>query len=212
MPPTETPAPTETPEPTPTEISAPKVLFEDDFETGAGEWFIGESPEGSNSVGDGQLIIEVKNTLWHWFASHPDLERLDANILEVDLAYISGATDSSAGIRFRCSPGGAAWVGVYLGADGFFSVARADNVDDKFEFTDVIPWALNPAIKLAPAVNHVRLIDDSEEVTVIINGEQVANFPYADLEPGCPFLFATTFEQGGAVWTFDNVSVHEIVP
>jgi hypothetical protein len=205
---------TATPEPTSTATPEPRVIFEDDFEPGDSEWFLGEMPEGSSQISNGQLAIEVQEPAWVIWASHPELDLLDEYVLDMDISYVSGPTDATGGIAFRCNQEGEEWLVLGLDADGFFSVWREtwDDYTELLEFAEVIPWVQTNAIARGQAINHVRLIDESRGVTVYINEELVTSFPYASVRPGCPLLFVQTFEQEGATWVFDNVTVREIGP
>lgn len=204
---------TATLEPTPTVTPEPESIFEDDFETGEGEWFVEEFPESSIHVSDGRLVFEVHDALWSTVSDHPDFFLLDDYVLAVDISYISGPSDSEAGIAFRCGAEGEEFLQVAIDADGFFSVMRVIFVEEEeLEFLEVVPWALSAAIERGQAVNHLRLIDDDRQVTVFINDELVTTFPYDVTPPGCPALFAGTFDEGGVVWAFDNVTVREIGP
>ena len=185
-------------------------LFEDDFEAGEGEWFVEVLPEHSFYMSQGQFIIEVHESLWNAYSEHPDLLQLDTYAMEVDISYISGPTDSEAGIAFRCDVGDEAWLELSFNADGLFTVSSVTSDDEQLEFADVIPYALVPALQHGQSTNHIRLVDDDKLVTVYINDELIATFPYEDLPPGCPSLFAGTYEEGGAKWAFDNIFVREI--
>ena len=199
-----------TPVPTLAAIIGEGPLFEDDFEAGEGEWFVEVLPEHSFYMSQGQFIIEVQESLWNAYSEHPDLLQLDTYAMEVDISYISGPTDSEAGIAFRCDVGDEAWLELSFNADGLFTVSSVTSDDEQLDFADVIPYALVPALQHGQSTNHIRLVDDDKLVTVYINDELVATFPYEDLPPGCPSLFAGTYEEGGAKWAFDNIFVREI--
>jgi hypothetical protein len=198
--------------PVPTPTAAPKSapLFQDDFEAGEGEWFVEELPEHSFYMSQGQFIIEVQESLWNAYSGHPDLLQLDTYALDVDISYVSGPTDSEAGIAFRCDVGDTAWLELSFNPDGLFTVSSVTSSEEQLDFADVIPYALVPALRHGQSTNHIRLVDDDKLVTVYINDELIASFPYEDLPPGCPSLFAGTYEEGGAKWAFDNIFVREI--
>ncbi|MCH8876489.1 MAG: hypothetical protein IIA89_06655 [Chloroflexi bacterium] len=199
---------TATPEPPPTATPEPESIFEDDFEAGEGEWFLEEVPESSVYVSDGRLVMEINSEFWNAYSDHPDFLLLDDYVLEVDISYLSGPTDSQAGIAFRCNDEDDEFLQVSIDANGFFQVARVPPDD----FLDVVPWALSATIERGQAVNRLRLIDDDRRVTVFINDELVTTFPYDAVRPGCPAFFTGTFEEVGAVWAFDNITVREIGP
>ncbi len=203
---------TVTPEPTPAATPEPRVLFEDDFETGDGEWSIEESPEGSIHIRDGQLIIEVQSSRWNMYANHPKFQLLDTYVLDVDISYVAGPTETEAGIAFRCNQEGEEWLQVSIDANGFFSVARITDQDTELQTTEVVPWVRTAAVLRGQAINHIRLIDNSRKVTVYVNEELVTTLPYDAVAPGCPYPFVGTFDQGEAMWAFDNVAVREIEP
>jgi len=201
---------TATPEPTPTVGPQTAALFQDDFEAGEGEWLIEEFPEHSIYVSNGQLIIEVHESHWNAYSEHSDLFLLDTYALKVDISYVSGPTKSEAGIAFRCDVDDEAWLEFSFNAEGLFVVSSVTSGEEKLDFEDVIPYALVPALRHGQSTNHIRFVDDENLVTVYINGELIASFPYEELPPGCPSLFAGTYIEGGAKWAFDNIFVREI--
>jgi hypothetical protein len=201
---------TETPVPTPTAAPQSAPLFQDDFEAGEGEWFVEELPEHSIYLSNGQFIIEVQESQWNAYSSHSDLLLLDTYALDVDISYVSGPTESEAGIAFRCDVDDEAWLELSFDADGLFTVSSVTSGEEQLDFADVIPYALVPALRHGQSTNHIRLVDDAKSVTVYINDELIAAFPYEDLPPGCPYFFAGTYEEGGAKWAFDNVFIREI--
>jgi hypothetical protein len=201
---------TEMPMPTPTTVPQSAPLFQDDFEAGEGEWFVEELPEHSMYVSRGEFIIEVQESQWNAYSGHADLLLLDTYALEVDISYVSGPTESEAGIAFRCDVDDEAWVELSFDAEGLFTISSVTYGEGQLDFVEIIPYALVPALRHGQSTNHIRLVDDDTLVTVYINDELVASFPYEDLPPGCPSFFAGTYEDGGAKWAFDNVFVWEI--
>ncbi len=199
-----------TPVPTLAAVIREGPLFEDDFEAGEGEWFVEELAEHSFYISQGQFIIEVLESQWNAYSGHSDFLLLDTYALEVDISYVSGPTDSEAGIAFRCDVDDEAWLELSFNADGLFVVSSVTSGEEQLDFVDVVPYALVPALRHGQSTNHIRLVDDAKLVTVYINEELIATFPYDDLPPGCPSLFAGTYEEGGAKWAFDNVFIREI--
>lgn len=201
---------TATPEPTPTAAPQAAPLFQDDFEAGEGGWFVEELPEDSIYISQGQIIIEVQQPHWNAYSWHSDFLLLDTYVLEVDISFISGPTKSEAGIAFRCDVDDEAWLEFSFNADGLFVVSNTTSSEDQLDFEDLIPYALVPALRHGQSTNHIRLVDDTNQVTVYINEELVTTFPYELLPPGCPALFAGTYDEGGAKWAFDNVIIRAI--
>jgi hypothetical protein len=196
--------------PTPTSSPQPSPIFQEDFASGEGEWFIEQVPEHSFYVSDEQFIIEVNEPFWNAYSEHSQFRLLDAYTMEVDISYLSGPTNSEAGIAFRCDADDEAWVELSFNADGLFIVSSVISGEEHLEFKDIVPYALVPVLRVGQSTNHIRLVDDDKQVTVFINDELVTTFSYEDLPPGCPFLTAGTYEEGGANWAFDNVFIREI--
>jgi hypothetical protein len=197
-------------QPTPTGSPQPSLIFQEDFASGEGEWIVEQATEYALSVSDEQYIIEVHYPFWNAYSEHAQFRLLDTYTLDVDIAYISGPTDSEAGIAFRCAVDDMAWLEVSFNAEGFFTVSSVISGPDELEFTQVVPYDLVPALRVGQSTNHIRLVDDDDQVTVFINDELVTTFSYEDLPPGCPSFWAGTYEEGGAKWAFDNVVVQEI--
>lgn len=196
----------------PTQTSSPQtsLIFQEDFASGEGDWLIEQLFEHSFYISDEQFIIEVREPLWNAYSEQSQFPLLDTYTLDVDISYLSGPLDSEAGIAFRCDVDDQAWVEFGFNADGFFSVSSVTSDEEQLEFTDIMPYTLVPALRVGQSTNHIRLVDDDKQVTVFINDELVTTFSYGDLPPGCPSLFAGTYEEGGAKWAFDNVLIREI--
>ena len=195
---------------TPTSSPQTSLIFQEDFASGEGEWIVEQLPEYSLYLSDEQYIIEVHEPLLNAYSEHSQFRLLDTYTLDVDISYLSGPIDSEAGIAFRCDVDDEAWVEFGFNADGFFSVSSVTYGEEQLEFTEIMPFALVPALRVGQSTNHIRLVDDDKQVTVFINDELVTTFSYEDLPPGCPSLFAGTYEEGGAKWAFDNVFIREI--
>ena len=187
---------TEMPVPGPTAVAPTAPLFADDFENGEGEWFVEELPEHSIYISQGEFIIEVQESQWNAYAGHSDLLLLDTYALEVDISYVSGPTDSEAGKAFRCDVDDEAWLELSFNADGLFVISSVTSGEERLDFVDVIPYALVPALRHGQSTNHIRLVDDDELVSVSINDELIATFPYEDLPPGCPFFSLARMKRG----------------
>jgi hypothetical protein len=196
--------------PTPTSSPQPSQIFQEDFASGEGEWFVEQVSEHSLSVGDEQFIIEVHEPFWNAYSDHPQFWLLDTYTMDVDISFLSGPIDSEAGIAFRCDAADESWLEVSFNADGLFLVSSVISGDELLEYTDIQPPTFMPALRVGQSTNHIRLIDDDKLVTAYINDELAATFSYEDLPPGCPYLFAGTYEEGGAKWAFDNVFIREI--
>ena len=68
----------------PTASPEPQLIFEDDFESGESEWFVGDFLESSTNVSDGRLVIEVHRTTWSSWTEHPEFGLLKDFFLTVD--------------------------------------------------------------------------------------------------------------------------------
>jgi len=197
----------------PTASPEPQLIFEDDFESGESEWFVGDFLESSTNVSDGQLVIEVHRTTWSSWTEHPEFGLLKDFVLEVDISYISGPTDSAAGILFRCLGEGGDFLKIVFNANGFLVVAIVNYVEGDLDYFELVPWTRYVDIEPGQAVNHVRVIDDDQQLTMFINDQHVADLDFSDMvPPGCPSLFAETYDQAGAVWAFDNFKVRDVGP
>ena len=201
---------TATPEPTPTAVPQAALLFQDDFEAGEGEWLVEELPEYSMYIRHGRFIIELQQPQGFAHSENSDLLLLNTYSLEVDISYIFGPSKSEAGISFRCDPDEESWLGVSFDADGFFIISSGTTSDNQLVIADILPYAQVPSIQVGPVTNHIRVVDDNNQVTVYVNDELVTTFPYELLPPGCPAFFVRTFDEGGAVWAFDNLLIRAI--
>lgn len=200
-----------TPEPSPTSTNTPepRVLFEDGFEEGSGEWFVNQTDDYDYDVVDGYLRLEMLSANVFQYLSHPGLEFQGPNVLEYDLTYISGATDAAAGVGIRCTGQNEYWVEIDTDANGFFSLWRVGLIDDEFDFQLILDWVSIPELNRGTITNHFRIEDGSTEIAIYINDALVVRLPYDDTPPGCPAFFLATYDEGGSVWAFDNVTQQE---
>jgi hypothetical protein len=194
---------TTTPEPTTTPTSMPALIFEEDFESGPGEWGTTFGNEAIIQVRGGKLSISLANPDLSYWTGHPETDFLNRPyVVEVDITFVDGSPDSSGSVYPRFmdddnfgwfSVDGDGWVSFSLIIEG--------------EFYDVVPWIKLPAVK--PGSNRFKFADDGTTLMVYGNGELLFAIPFTDLRPSSVLFGADTYETGNVTWEFDNLVVTE---
>jgi hypothetical protein len=197
---------TVTPEPTLTPTAAPPIVLAEQFEGGAGDWYVTSESWGSSKVADGRLLVTVDEPNYTYYTGHPDLDYLNQPFdLTVTLANESEPRDAYGAVNFR-------WfdennnADVSVNGDGF--VWMGESVDGIYYTT--VPWTRPSGSGRGPYI--LRLIDTGRRVTVYLNGELVFDIPFEDLKMGGVSFFAGTFDDAPTTWGFDDVQVSKIAP
>jgi hypothetical protein len=196
---------TATPMPPPAATLQPPVIFEEDFEVGEGDWFIENLPQSSVSIENGELVIEVKEVEWYQPTGNPILDFRENFELELDVRYVSGPRDAEFGLEFN-SQDEDNFYAISIDADGFLNAI----VFLEGEFIEILPWTQMNAIKIGTSINHIRFVKDGIQVSYYVNDELLISLPLEVLPRGFFYFYVLTWEEGGAIWAIDNITVGEL--
>lgn len=197
---------TSTPAPTATSALLPPPVFEEDFEAGGGEWYLGPGSAGSARVADGRLLVTVRWANYLYFTGHPGLDYLNTPFdLTVSLASDTQPRDAYAAVGFRCVDD-ANYAEVAVNRDGFVSMGLT--LDDTYY--PIILWT-----RPAPAIRQpymLRLMDSRSRVKAFLNDNLVFDIPLQDPPLGGIFLFAGTYDEVPSTWAFDDLQIRPYLP
>lgn len=151
---------------------------------------------------DGEYFIEVYEPEWFVWA-YPG-RRFDDIVVEVDARLVSGSRDGHFGLlcRYR-APDDFYYFAVT--DDGFYAILRVDDgepevlTDDGFRST--------AAVQTGGATNHIRAICQGEQLSLYVNGREVATVTDDTLRQGDVGLGVGSGPEGAVRVHFDNIVV-----
>lgn len=193
---------TATPEPTSTHTPEPPLIFEDDFESGEGDWDVVTMPEGYVSIENGELMFNLKVPDNLMYTGNPKLDYLGDFDLEFDLRFVSGSRMSQFYINLNEVNVENMYV-ISVDADGFYSFGMY--LEDIWY--DYIPYTQSDAFNLGRNTNHIRLVRDGIQICLYVNEELLFCVPAEWLPRGYTYFVVATWEEGDATWAIDNIKV-----
>jgi hypothetical protein len=197
---------TTTPEPTPRPTATPPIILAEDFEGGAGDWYVASDAVGSSMVARGRLLVTLNQPNQSYFTGHPDLDYLNAPFdLTVTMTNEGDPRDAYGAVEFRYYDNNN-YADVCINGDGFVSLG--ESLDG--EYYIIVPWARPSVSVRQPYV--LRLIDSGRRVAAYFNGELVFDIPFEDLRPGGVSFFVGTFDDAPSSWGFDDLLVGQFAP
>ncbi len=129
-------------------------------------------------------------------------------ILDVDAAQIDGPDDNHYGVIVRYADD-ENFYRLDVSGDGFFSVSHYK--DGAWLKPMPIDWTASAAIQQGATTNHLRVIAEGPQLTLVVNGTTVGQIEDADILVGDVGLTAGTFfDQAGVHVAFDNFAVNPL--
>jgi hypothetical protein len=179
------------------------ALFEDDFSDSSSGWDIVEG------------VTEYDEGAYRIFVAEPDYQRWanpgrhfvgDVRV-DVDVTKAGGPDDNFIGVICRYNQDdGFDYYAFQISSDGFAVISRFDDgvevgiSSEEMQSTD--------AIRQGAATNHVRVYCTGDQLTLWVNGENVASATDATYTDGDVGLLAATPEdEVGVDVRFDNLTV-----
>ncbi|MBN1954475.1 MAG: hypothetical protein JW900_05415 [Anaerolineae bacterium] len=192
------------PPPTATRAPLPDVLFEDDFSDPSTGWEIDEFDTGTIGYGPGYYYVtttELGSMMWG-----QAMRNFSNTIIDVDATQVSApSNDNNAyGVMCRVQSDSNGYL-LRVSGDGYYAVHRI--VNDEFE--PLVDWTTSTVINMGNATNHLRVVCDGDRLTLIVNGEVLADIRDTTYTSGDIALTATTFEEEGTEIHYDNLVVTE---
>jgi hypothetical protein len=176
--------------------------WNEDF-AAVGDWQAESDAAAQVDVSEGMLRIQVAaaNQL-AWASAGRDLEDLH---LTVEATQLAGPDDNEYGVLVRMEDA-ENFYRFSISGDGFFLVTKF--VDGGQELIDS-NWQPTEAINQGQATNTIEVICQGSELTLVVNGQELARLQDEQFDGGDIGLYAGTFSQTGVEIAFDNLQVTE---
>ncbi|HUX76892.1 MAG TPA: serine/threonine-protein kinase [Anaerolineae bacterium] len=177
------------------------ILFEDDFESPASGWEIGEYETGSVGYERGVYVVTSlghNDTMWGTAN-----RSFDDVVVEVDATQVSAgpANDNDYGVVCREQGNGDGYH-LLISGDGFYAIVRSEG--GSFEW--LVDWTESNAINQGNATNRIRGVCDGSTLTLFVNGQRLATAEDGTFTSGDIALTATSYEDGPTEVHFDNLT------
>ena len=196
---------TATPEPSSTPTPGPPAIFEDDFESGEGDWHIESDTWGYVKVQDGEYVLHLNTPESYYFGGNPNLNDLNDYVMDFDTEFISGPLDAAFAIEFSYEDDDN-YLGIGFDASGytnFFSYIQGEHYQ-------LVPWTKNDALNIGNTTNHIRLVVEGIQISFYANNKLLYSMPVEFSTRGWFYFSIYTWDEGDATWSVDNVKVTEL--
>jgi hypothetical protein len=208
-PPTSTPVPpTATPLPTPTSTPTPgpgDVIYRADFDSSEDftkwMWFsFSEKDKFSSEIRAGKLYVQVdsKDT-YAYFVYDVDLGYPDVRI-EANVETVAGPNRNN--ISLVCRANDVGWYEFNMFSGGLYNILRFDEKG----YADLASGG-STAINLQKAANNLVAICQGDQLTFIINGEEVASVRDSRFTEGQVGFSVSSFDIAGVGVEFEDYEV-----
>jgi serine/threonine-protein kinase len=202
---TGTPLPLATVTPLPTNTSVPETgntLFQDDFESSASGWEIGNYEGGSVGYKSGvYFVIARKSGSTMWGVANRSFDNL---VIEVDVTQVAAGSENNNDYGLICREQGNG-DGYYMlvSGDGFYAILTAKEA----KFEPLADWKKSDVIRQGNATNHIRAVCDSTTLELFVNGQRLATAEDSTYTKGDIAFTATSYEENPTQIHFDNLIV-----
>ncbi len=179
------------------------VLFSDDFSAASSGWDEYSDSDGSVAYAGGGYRIQVASTeMMLWGNPAQDFQN-DVRIA-VDVTQSDGPDDNAMGIICRYQDVDNFYL-FMISSDGFAGIARYMN--NTFTMLSGESMEQSDAINQGAMTNHVEAGCIGDDLTLLVNGTQIATASDVSFSGGDVGLFAKSFSEGGVDILFDNLVV-----
>lgn len=180
----------------------PGLLFSDDFNNPLSGWDFRRDLDAITDYADGEFVIYVgrpDTALW----SNANRYMTDVRI-EVDARQVAGPDHNLYGVICRYQDADNFYRFVIAG-DGYAGITKRSHGD-----VIVISGphlAISPAVQLGTATNHLEAVCQGPQLSLLVNGELVAQAWDGEFPAGDTGLIASAGMDPGVEIRFDNYSV-----
>lgn len=188
--------------PTAAQMDTGEVWFSDDFSNKDGDWYEFSSDNSASAYENGYYTINVKNPMYAQWNLPRAFEGIGNARVEVDARLMSGPDKGDFGIICGYKNNSNFHV-LAIANDGYAEILRwVDGDDDIFASKEN---AFTPAEEY-----HLAAICADGQLSLSVNGVEVlsASSEYLD-DMGQVGLYGGTFDEGFAVYAFDNFVVRD---
>lgn len=178
------------------------VLLQDRFGNPDDNWGVESQEAFDRGYQDGEYFIEVYEPNWLTWA-RPE-ERFDDVDIEADLQWVSGARDGHFGVLCRYRPEDSFYY-FAITDDGYYGILRvSEGVSEVISGDGFLP---STAILTGGETNVLRAVCRGEQLTMFVNGEEVATVTDTAFLKGDVGLAVGSGPQGAIRVHFDNLTV-----
>ncbi|HIE39369.1 MAG TPA: hypothetical protein EYP77_09935 [Anaerolineae bacterium] len=177
-------------------------LLQDRFSNPRSGWGSDSQETFDRGYQDGEYFIEVYEPDWFvWTRPH---RRFDDVAVEAEVRRGSGSTDGHFGLlcRYR-APGDFYYFAIT--DDGYYAILRVE--DERIEVLTGEGFLPTSAVQTDGATNHIRIVCRGEQLSLYVNGQEVATATDASLQRGDVGLGAGSGPGGSIRVHFDNLVV-----
>jgi pectate lyase len=183
------------------------VLFKDDFSNVNSGWDRSTNEYGTTDYENGSYRINIIQTDSFFFANPYKTFQNDVRI-EVDATKAAGPDDNAFGVQCRYQDVDNYYY-FYISSDGYTGIGI-----DKAKTKTIISSSdgnlvSDSSIVQGAATNHLRADCVGSNLTLYVNGTQVASATDSTFTKGDVGLIAKTFTVAGTDITFDNFFVYK---
>lgn len=181
------------------------ILFSDDFTSAESGWDQYSTADGVVEYAGGSYHILVTTSeimLW----GNPGQNFQNDTLIAVDITKSSGPDDNAMGIICRYQDVDNFYI-FLISSDGYAGIGRY--LHNTFTILSGESMESTSAIHQGAATNHVEAACIGSDLTLAVNGTQVASAADDSFSGGDVGLFAKSFGEGGVDILFDNLVVNE---
>lgn len=178
------------------------ILFQDDFSDPASGWNRVSTDTGETEYDDGvyRIFVNEPNTdIW----SHPGKDYQDV-IIEVDAFKVGGERDNRFGVICRAS-GTESFYTFIISSDGYYGIGKVKL--ENYQLIDEDALLPSAEIEKGSAINRLRAECVGDQLTLYVNGVQIAQYSDDEFTSGDVGLIAGTYNEPGTDIRFDNFVV-----
>jgi hypothetical protein len=184
-----------------------RVLYADNFASANSGWPLASSDPATRRVGyadGGYDVARLAGSAGSPYVMRA--ERFGDFLLEIDARLVEPTADAYVFVDFRRQDSGEHYSFVVAPDEGAFIVRR--NTDR--EGTTLLDWTRTPAIQRGTAMNRLGIRAQGSEVTLLINGEEVARARADDPREGSIGFGVGSLGDGPAEARFGNLVVTSV--
>lgn len=181
------------------------VLFQDDFSDTTSGWDQVSNEEGMTNYEGGVYRILINTSQMDYWAN-PGLNFGDA-VIEVDATKAGGPDDNDFGLICRYQNLENFYF-FLISSDGYYAIGKTE-AGEQVLLEPADQMQPSEAIFTGDTKNHLRAECVGSRLTLIINGEFVADVEDNTFLEGDVGLIAGTFDEAGVDIRFDNFMVKE---
>lgn len=182
----------------------PGILFEDDFSDSDSGWDQRDDETCITDYADGAYRIMVNPSQYDCWAN-PSRDFTDV-IVEVEATKAGGPDDNDFGLVCRYQDSSNFYF-FLISSDGFYGIGKVE--DGSQSLIDMEQMETTDAVRQGDATNSIQAECKGDQLTLTVNGDEVASVSDSTFSSGDVGLIAGTFDDGGTDILFDDFVVRE---